>query len=184
MSRRSSSAVRGRRFSALAGLIALASVAAAGDPVREPSGCGPLRFGMSLEEARSLFSKLAPLEATPVVPPNTPLQFMQVPDERFEGLGPCTVVLGFVSDHFYEARYDCMPRTAAVDAALRKRFGAPTSTRGSVQLWQFAHTTVALNAGAHTFTLADRGLTQALQTMIMQRALSGHQGGPPAAPPP
>ena len=161
--------------------LAAASAASAASPA-EPTGYGPLRFGMSIEEARSMLPSLAPLAATPVVPANTPIAFMQVTGERYEGLGPCTIILGFLSDHFYEARFDCAPRDAKVDAALRKRYGAPTSTQGPLQIWQTDHTTLALNTSVHTFSLADRGLTQALNQIILQKALAGHQAMPGGAP--
>ena len=165
--------------------IALWATTAAASDATLPDGFGALRFGSSLAQATAAIPSLQPMTAaTPAATPAAaamPMAYYRAENQAFEGLRPCTALLGFVTDRFYEVRLDC-GHDAKVGAHVRERFGTPTQEDEQFLIWENARTTVSLNRTTMGIALADRPLTQAVHQMIIQKALGGG-GSAPAAPP-
>ena len=170
--------------------IALWATAAAASDATLPDGFGALRFGSSLAQATAAIPSLVPMTAstpaaTGAAAPAAaamPIAYYRAENQAFEGLRPCTALLGFVTDRFYEVRLDC-GHDAKVGAHVRERFGTPTQEDGQFLIRETASTTVSLNRTTMGVSLADRPLTQAVHQMIIQKALSGGGAPAPAAPP-
>lgn len=160
-----------------------AATAAAAGAAALPDGFGALRFGSSAAQASAALPALRPM--APQTPgtgaANLPMAYYRAEDQVFDGLRPCTALLGFVADRFYEVRLDC-GHDARIDALLRKRFGAPTQEDQQFTLWQDATTTASLNRTTMGFSFADRALTEAAHQLIIQRMLSGGAAAAPATP--
>jgi hypothetical protein len=166
--------------------IALWATTAAASEATLPDGFGALRFGSSLAQATAAIPSLQPMTAvtsgaaTPAAAA-MPVAYYRAENQAFEGLRPCTALLGFVTDRFYEVRLDC-GHDAKVGAHVRERFGTPAQEDEQFLVWQNASTSVSLNRTTMGVSLADRPLTQAVHQMIIQKALGGAVPAP-AAPP-
>src|SRR5689334_4333925 len=112
-----------------------------------------------------------------------PVAYYRLEQQSFEGLRPCTALLGFVADRFYEARLDC-GHDPKVGALLHQRYGTPAQEDAQYDVWQNERVSVSLNRSVMSFAIADRALTQALHQLIIQKALSGGAAGAgvPATP--
>jgi len=161
--------------------IALWATTAAASDATLPDGFGALRFGSSLAQATAAIPSLQPMTAATPAAAAMPMAYYRAENQAFEGLRPCTALLGFVTDRFYEVRLDC-GHDAKVGAHVRERFGTPTQEDEQFLIWETARTTVSLNRTTMGVALADRPLTQAVHQMIIQKALGGG-GSAPAAPP-
>ena len=154
------------------------TTAAAATPQALPDGFGGLKFGSSVAQVTEKLPGLQPLNpATPAPGTSLPVTYYKAENQSFEGLKPCVASLGFVTDKLYEARLDC-GREAKVATVLRERFGTPSEEDQQFSVWQSERTQLSLNRNVMTFTIGDRGLTQAVHQLIIQKALSG--GGVPA----
>jgi hypothetical protein len=166
------------------GIALWATTVAAGDATL-PDGFGALRFGSSLAQATAAMPSLQPMRAATTGPTpdaaTMPVAYYRAENQAFEGLRPCTALLGFVTDRFYEVRLDC-GHDAKVGAHVRDRFGTPAQEDEQFLVWQNARTSVSLNRTTMGISLADRPLTQAVHQMIIQKALGGAVPAP-AAPP-
>jgi len=168
------------RRAALAVALSVTAAAASQHPL--PDGFGPLRFGSTVAQATAALPSLQPMASTtPGAAASLPVAYYRAENQVFDSLRTCVAILGFVADHFYEARLDC-GRDAKVGTVLRTRFGTPTEENEQFAIWQNERTSISLNRTTMGFTLADRALTQSVHQLIIQKALSGGAAPPAAAP--
>lgn len=171
------------RRAALAAALWAAAVAAAGADAL-PDGFATLRFGSSVAQATAALPALRPM--APQTPgtgaAGLPMAYYRAEDQAFDGLRPCTALLGFVADRFYEVRLDC-GHDARIASVLRQRFGAPAQEDQQFTTWQDEKRSASLNRATMGFSFADRALTEAAHQLIIQRMLSAGAAAAPANTP-
>ena len=144
----------------------------------EPSGFGPLRFGMSAAAVE---------KALPAVKRKGTEEFLTIStaeNQSVLGLKPCHVELNFVDDKLYEISFRCEPKNK-VAAKLEKQFGAPNQHGPGATVWLSEARTVTLNPQSTVFTFADRPLSIVAQRKLLTYVLTHQaQAQPTAAPSP
>lgn len=167
----------------------LGTLVAAGDArgfQNEPEGWEKAKLGASFEEIHKAYPQAK--DVTPPLPADAPkkdgkqfIRYLQLDDARPLGLPSCRTNLSFVEDKLYRLDFNC-GNTDAVEAALRKKFGAPSMELADRGVWWMSQKhTVTMNPRSRAFAFILRSLETKLQGVIVGGPQSDGATSPPAA---
>jgi hypothetical protein len=152
----------------------------------EPDGWEKAKLGASFEEIHKAYPQakdVTPPLSTEAAPKDRPqfIRYLRLEDARALGLSPCRTNFSFVEDKLYRLDFDC-GNTDAVEAALRKEFGAPSLEAPEQGIWWMSQKhTVTMNPRSRAFAFILRSLETKLQGVMVGGPTSDGGAPPPEA---
>jgi len=154
-----------------------------------PDGVGPVKFGMSIDDAKKQFPDAPRIEPTPGDPRNPPFHYAELTlkGQTVDELKGCDLTLRFFQGALINVLATCgADQKDKVDAYLRNKYGQPHVKNMQAWEWQGTKSSITSTEGTGRFAVSDNAGNKGFQMMLL--ALAAQQGalmpgGQQAAPP-
>jgi hypothetical protein len=161
---------------------AVAASSLAADKFPEPTGFGTAKFGMSVDEVRTLYPTLHPSKVT-LQAAEKGKQLIVLYELENQSIGPlhaCQVDLRFFKNELFEVQFHCPERDKAVQY-VHKTYGTATKTTPNAVFWTGQQATVSLAPQSGAFGFTDMKRAQTIQAALLAAFSKRRVGQTPTA---